>query len=90
MIVILCTTCAVVFIKVKIASTKINILQNNQVTVIDEKPDPNISTFRPLDQAINSNIKYNGNGYMPCNGYVPCQVRLQKTKQNNTFFVTVA
>ena len=45
-----------------------------QVTVIDPKPDPNISTFRPLDQAINSNIKYNGNGYMPCNGYVPCQV----------------
>ena len=44
------------------------------MTVIDEKPDPNISTFRPLDQMINSNIKYNGNGYMPCNGYVPCQV----------------
>ena len=22
---------------------------------------------------MNSNIKYNGQGYMPCNGYVPCQ-----------------
>ena len=44
-----------------------------QVVVIDKDPDPNISTFRPLDQMINSNIKYNGNGYMPCNGYVPCQ-----------------
>jgi len=43
------------------------------VTVIDPKPNPNISTFRPLDQQINSNIKYNGNGYMGCNGYVPCQ-----------------
>ena len=30
------------------------------MTVIDEKPNPNISTFRPLDQKINSNIKYNG------------------------------
>ena len=45
-----------------------------KVTVIDEKPDPNISTFRPLDQRINSNIRYNSDGYIPCNGYVPCQV----------------
>ena len=30
------------------------------MTVIDPKPNPNISTFRPLDQQINSNIKYNG------------------------------
>ena len=39
-----------------------------QVTVIDEQPNPNISTFRPLDQQINDNKKYNGMGYMPCNG----------------------
>ena len=45
-----------------------------KVSVIDGKPDPNISTFAPLDQQINSNIMYTGNGYMPCNGYVPCQV----------------
>ena len=44
-----------------------------QVSVIDKRPDPNITTFSPLDQKISSNIKYNGNGYMPCNGYVPCQ-----------------
>ena len=41
--------------------------------MIDEAPDPNISTFRPLDQMINDNKKYNGIGYVPCNGYVPCQ-----------------
>ena len=45
-----------------------------QVSVIDGKPDPNVTTFAPLSQLVNSNIKYNGNGYMPCNGYVPCQV----------------
>jgi len=44
-----------------------------KLLVIDEPVDPNISTFTPLLQAINSNIKYNGNGYTPCNGYVPCQ-----------------
>lgn len=44
-----------------------------KLLVIDEPVDPNISTFKPLLQEINSNIKYNGNGYMPCNGYVPCQ-----------------
>jgi len=44
-----------------------------KVSVIDSKPDPNITTFAPLDQRVDSNIKYNGNGYMPCNGYVPCQ-----------------
>ena len=27
-----------------------------------------------LNQAVNSNIRYNGNGYLPCNGFVPCQV----------------
>ena len=31
-----------------------------KILVIDKDPDPNISTFRPLDQMINSNIKYNG------------------------------
>ena len=25
---------------------------------------------------VNSNMKYNGMGYLPCNGYVPCQVIL--------------
>ncbi len=45
-----------------------------QIYVFDPVPDPNISTFRPLDQAVNSNIRYNGNGYLPCNGFVPCQV----------------
>lgn len=44
-----------------------------KVMFIDEKIDPNVSTFRPLPQQINSNIKYTGNGYLPCNGYVPCQ-----------------
>jgi len=44
-----------------------------KVVFINQDPDPNISTFRPLDQMIGSNIRYNGNGYMPCNGYVPCQ-----------------
>ena len=32
-----------------------------QVVFIDPVPDPNISTFRPLDQRIDSNIRYNGN-----------------------------
>ena len=53
--------------------TKINKKFKLQVTVIDEKPNPNISTFRPLPQQVNDNKKYNGMGYMPCNGYVPCQ-----------------
>ena len=44
------------------------------MTVLDEGPNPNITTFRPLDQQINDNKKYNGFGYIPCNGYVPCQV----------------
>jgi len=44
-----------------------------KVLFIDEAPDPNISTFRPLDQHVGSNKMYNGNGYMGCNGYVPCQ-----------------
>ena len=55
------------------------------MTVIDPKPNPNISTFRPLDQQINSNIKYNGIKYKqtlhylydllnqsPGNGYMGC------------------
>ena len=46
----------------------------DQIYVFDPVPDANISTFRPLDQAVNSNIRYNGNGYLPCNGFVPCQV----------------
>ena len=33
-----------------------------KVVFIDEDPDPNISTFRPLDQMVGSNIRYNGNG----------------------------
>jgi len=57
-VVILSLTCMVVFVK---------------INYIDQPPDPNISTFRPLDQQINSNIMYNGIGYLPCNGYVPCQ-----------------
>ena len=32
-----------------------------KVVFIDQDPDPNISTFRPLDQMIGSNIRYNGN-----------------------------
>ena len=27
-----------------------------------------------LNQKVDSNIRYNGNGYLPCNGFVPCQV----------------
>ena len=45
-----------------------------KIYVFDPVPDPNITTFRPLDQMTGSNIRYNGNGYLPCNGYVPCQV----------------
>ena len=61
-----------------------------QLTVIDEPPNPNISTFRPLDQQVwgkirqrrknqflvkvGSSIMYNGDGYMPCNGNLPCQI----------------
>jgi len=44
-----------------------------KIYVMDPVIDPNISTFRPLDQKIGSNIRYNGNGYLPCNGFVPCQ-----------------
>ena len=51
-----------------------------KLTVIDEPPDPNISTFRPLDQQIGTAWKYNGNGYLPCNGNIPCQVRSYFTK----------
>eukprot|EP00090_Calanus_glacialis_P007706 TRINITY_DN16151_c1_g1_i1.p1 TRINITY_DN16151_c1_g1~~TRINITY_DN16151_c1_g1_i1.p1 ORF type:complete len:146 (-),score=34.59 TRINITY_DN16151_c1_g1_i1:78-515(-) len=58
MIVILIITCLVVVIK---------------VNFIDEVPNPNISTFRPLDQQFYDNKMYNGIGYLPCNGYVPCQ-----------------
>ena len=36
-----------------------------KIVVIDEDPNPNISTFRPLDQMINSNIKYNGDNTAP-------------------------
>lgn len=45
-----------------------------QLTFIDEPPDPNISTFRPLDQRVKTNIRYNGDGYLPCKGNLPCQV----------------
>ena len=31
-----------------------------KVVFIDQDPDPNISTFRPLDQMVGSNIRYNG------------------------------
>jgi len=44
-----------------------------KVSVIDSKPDPNVTTFSPMNQQVKSNIRYNGNGYIPCNGYVPCQ-----------------
>ena len=65
----------------------------SQVTFVDEKPDPNISTFKPLLQKVwlhltvftinpvsqvNDNKMYNGPGYMACNGYVPCQVSFLK------------
>eukprot|EP00090_Calanus_glacialis_P010145 TRINITY_DN18541_c0_g1_i4.p1 TRINITY_DN18541_c0_g1~~TRINITY_DN18541_c0_g1_i4.p1 ORF type:complete len:146 (-),score=48.34 TRINITY_DN18541_c0_g1_i4:472-909(-) len=58
MVTILAFTCFVVIFK---------------VSVIDEKPNMNISTFRPQGQMVNDNKKYNGFGYIPCNGYVPCQ-----------------
>lgn len=44
-----------------------------KINFIDEVPNPNISTFRPLLQHVNSNKLYNGMGYMGCNGHVPCQ-----------------
>ena len=31
-----------------------------KVVFIDQDPDPNISTFKPLDQMVGSNIRYNG------------------------------
>ena len=31
--------------------------------------DPNVSTFTPLDQQVKSNIKYTGNGFIPCEGW---------------------
>ena len=34
-----------------------------KVVFIDQDPDPNISTFKPLDQMIGSNIRYNGEFY---------------------------
>jgi len=58
MVCILAITCFVVIFK---------------VSVLDEKPNINITTFRPQSQAVNDNKKYNGFGYIPCNGYVPCQ-----------------
>ena len=45
-----------------------------QLTYIDEPPNPNISTFRPLDQQVMQHRMYNSDGYIPCNGNVPCQV----------------
>ena len=45
-----------------------------KVTIIDEKVNTNISTFKPLSQQVNSNAKYTDVGYIPCNGYVPCMV----------------
>ena len=58
MVCIIILTCAIVITK---------------IYVFDPVPNPNISTFRPLDQKVDSNIRYNGNGYLPCNGFVPCQ-----------------
>ena len=45
-----------------------------KITVIDPKPNLNVSTFKPLPQQKHSNEKYTFVGYIPCNGYVPCQV----------------
>lgn len=71
------TTVVVIFkvikplqVAIETFSTELKMLK---VSVIDGSPDPNVTTFAPLAQLVNSNIKYNGNGYMPCNGYVPCQ-----------------
>ena len=50
------------------------ILFPSQINVFDEKTNPNISTFRPLSQQVNYNMRATGIGYVPCNGYVPCQV----------------
>ena len=72
MICILILTCVIVVTKVPhINQTTFSFLI--QIYVFDPEVDPNISTFRPLDQKIDSNIRYNGNGYLPCNGFVPCQ-----------------
>merc|ERR1712029_88233 len=45
-----------------------------KLTYIDEPPNPNISTFRPLDQQVMQHRMYNSDGYIPCNGNVPCQI----------------
>lgn len=43
-----------------------------KVSIFSDKIDPNVSTFKPLDQQVKSIIKYTGNGFIPCEGYLPC------------------
>lgn len=48
-----------------------------KVLIFDPSVDPNLPTFRPIDQHKNSVIKYTANGYIPCKGYVPCPPGLE-------------
>ncbi|XP_023322673.1 uncharacterized protein LOC111697038 [Eurytemora carolleeae] len=56
----------IVAMAVIITLVKIYVVQNME----PKDPSP---TFKPLQQMIKSNYRYNGNGYLPCNGNVPCQ-----------------
>jgi hypothetical protein len=40
----------------------------DMVTVRLLQVDPDLPTFRPIDQHKNSDIKYTANGYIPCKG----------------------
>jgi hypothetical protein len=40
----------------------------DMVTVRLLQVDPDMPTFRPIDQHKNSDIKYTANGYIPCKG----------------------
>merc|ERR1719270_177113 len=45
-----------------------------KIFIFSEQLDPNVTTFSPLEQQVKSNIKYTGNGFIPCEGYLPCNV----------------
>ncbi len=60
----------VVLLKVLIFSDKVShrIKKSDMVLCDEFQIDPNVSTFTPLDQQVKSNIKYTGNGFIPCEG----------------------
>lgn len=60
----------VVLLKVLIFSDKVSSITGSVENKTEDvfKIDPNASTFTPLDQQVKSNIKYTGNGFIPCEG----------------------